>query len=192
MSAALTSVGNELKELWSGGQGRFLVVIAGGWGVLLGTRMAYPVRLPYLRSSFGLSLTAAGLLVTVLWLGSALGQLPGGMLADRYSERTVMVAGTGVVAAAPVLVLVAPTAAVLFAATALVGLGQSLYPIARITIRSEVYPDRIGSALGVAMATSDLGQTVIPPVAGVLAAAVAWQAGLGVVVPFLLLVGGLL
>jgi len=192
MSAALTSVGNELKELWSGGQGRFLVVIAGGWGVLLGTRMAYPVRLPYLRSSFGLSLTAAGLLVTVLWLGSALGQLPGGMLADRYSERTVMVAGTGVVAAAPVLVLVAPTAAVLFAATALVGLGQSLYPIARITIRSEVYPDRIGSALGVAMATSDLGQTVVPPVAGVLAAAVAWQAGLGVVVPFLLLAGGLL
>ena len=151
--------------------------------------MAYPVLLPYLRDSFGLSLTAAGLLVTVLWLGSALGQLPGGMLADRYSERTVMVAGAGLVALALVFVVVAPTAAVLFAATGLVGVGQSLYPIARITILSDIYPDRIGSALGVTMATGDLGQTVLPPVAGVLAAAIAWQAGLGFVVPLLLAIG---
>ncbi|MEF8841776.1 MAG: MFS transporter [Haloarculaceae archaeon] len=190
--SAITSIGNEAKELWGGGKGRFLVVIAGGWGILLGTRMAYPVLLPYLRSSFGLSLTAAGLLVTVLWLGSALGQLPGGVLADRYSERTVMVSGTVVVAAALVFVVAAPTPVVLFVATGLVGVGQSLYPIARITILSDIYPDRIGSALGVTMATGDLGQTVVPPVAGVLAAAIAWQAGLGFIVPLLLLIGAVL
>ena len=190
--SVLTSVREEARELWGGGKGRFLVVIASGWGLLLGTRMAYPVLLPYLRESFGLSLTAAGLLVTVLWLGSALGQLPGGVLADRYSERTVMVAGAGLVALALVFVVVAPTAAVLFAATGFVGLGQSLYPIARITILSEIYPDRIGSALGVTMATGDLGQTVLPPVAGVLAAAIAWEAGLGFVVPLLLAIGAVL
>lgn len=187
-----TSIKRELAELWGGGKGKSLVVIASGWGVLLGARMVYPVLLPYLRESFGLSLTVAGLLVTVLWLGSALGQLPGGILADRYSERVVMTAGAVVVAAALVVVTVAPTPVALFLATGLVGLGQSLYPIARITILSETYPGRIGSALGVTMATGDLGQTVFPPVAGVLAVAVAWQAGIGFLVPLLVLVGGLL
>jgi len=130
--------------------------------------------------------------VTVLWLGSALGQLPGGVLADRYSERAVMTAGTVVVALALVAVVTAQTPLVLFAATALVGLGQSLYPIARITILSDIYPGRIGSALGVTMATGDLGQTVLPPIAGALAAAVAWQLGLGFIIPLLLAVGAVL
>jgi len=182
------TIKQELTELWGGGKGKSLVAIASGWGVLLGARMVYPVLLPYLRDAFGLSLTVAGLLVTVLWLGSALGQLPGGILADRYSERLVMTVGALVVAVALVVVTVAPTPVALFLATGLVGLGQSLYPIARITILSEIYPGRIGSALGVTMATGDLGQTVLPPVAGVLAVAVAWQAGLGFLVPLLLVV----
>jgi len=154
--------------------------------------MVYPVLLPYLRESFGLTLTVAGLLVTVLWLGSAVGQLPGGVLADRYSERLVMTAGAVVVALALLLVATAPTALVLFAATGVVGLGQSLYPIARITALSSIYPDRIGSALGVTMATGDLGQTVFPPTAGFLAAALAWQAGLVFLVPLLAVVGAVI
>jgi len=185
-------VKREVRALVGGGTGRYLVAIAGGWGILLGVRMAYPVLLPYLRTSFDLSLTVAGFLVTVLWLGSALGQLPGGILADRYSERVVMTAGTVLVAGAVVMVVTAPTPLLLFVATAVVGLGQSLYPIARITILSDIYPDRIGSALGVTMATGDFGQTVFPPVAGALAATFAWQAGLGFVVPLLLVAGGVL
>ena len=181
----LASIGREAKALWGGGKGRSLIVIAGAWGFLLGTRMIYPVLLPYFRESFGLSLTVAGFLVTILWLGSAIGQLPGGVLADRYSERAVMTAGAVVVALAVLTVVVAPTAAALFAATAFVGVGQSLYPVARITLLTEMYPDRVGSALGVTMATGDLGQTVMPPIAGALAVAVAWQVGLGFMIPLL-------
>jgi MFS family permease len=147
--------------------------------------MIYPVLLPYFRDSFGLSLTVAGFLVTILWLGSAVGQLPGGILADRYSERSVMTAGAVVVAVAVTTVLLAPTAVALFAATAFVGLGQSLYPVARITILTDLYPDRVGSALGVTMATGDLGQTVMPPIAGALAVGVAWRVGLGFMIPLL-------
>ena len=182
----VASVKREATALRADGKGRSLAVIAGVWGVLLGTRMIYPVLLPYFRETFGLSLSVAGLLVTVLWLGSAVGQFPGGVLADRYSERSVMTVVAAVVAAAVLVVVAAPTAIALFVSTALVGLGQSLYPIARITILADIYPDRIGSALGVTMATGDLGQTVLPPVAGTIAAAVAWQAGLGVVAPLLL------
>lgn len=183
------SIVTEGKELWKGGKGTSLVAIAGGWGLLLGTRMIYPILLPYFRDTFDLSLTIAGFLITILWLGSAVGQLPGGILADRYSERIVMAASAIIVGVALVLVVTAPTAIVLFVATGIVGLGQSLYPIARITILSHIYPDRIGSALGVTMATGDLGQTVLPPVAGVLAVAIAWQAGLSFLIPLLFIVG---
>jgi len=179
----IASIRREAGILWSEGRGPPLGAIAGTWGLLLGTRMIYPVLLPTLRETFDLSLAVAGLLVTILWLGSALGQLPSGMLADRFSERSVMAVGTLVAALGVSLVVAAPTAAVLFAATALVGLGQSLYPIARITILTDMYPDRIGSALGVTMATGDLGQTVFPPLAGAVAAAIAWQVGLGMMVP---------
>jgi membrane protein len=65
--------------------------------------MIYPVLLPYFRDAFGLSLTIAGLLVTILWLGSAVGQLPGGIFADRYSERLVLATGAILVAVALVV-----------------------------------------------------------------------------------------
>jgi MFS family permease len=183
----LAPISRELRILYSGDRGRSLLVIAGSWGLLVGTRMIYPVLLPHFREAFGLSLTVAGFLVTLLWLGSAVGQLPGGILADRYTERSVMVASAIVVALAILTVVVAPTAAALFVATVCVGLGQSLYPIARITVLTEMYPDRIGSALGVTMATGDLGQTVLPPIAGALAVGIAWQIGLGFMIPLLVI-----
>jgi len=187
--SAYTLIINGTKDLWKDGKGPSLVAISVGWGLLLGTRMIYPILLPYFRSSFDLSLTVAGFLVTILWLGSAVGQLPSGLLADKYSERTLLAISVVLVAIALIFVITAPTAFILFVATALVGLGQSLYPVARITMLSDIYSDRLGSALGITMATGDLGQTVLPPVAGVLAVAIAWQAGLGFMIPLLLLVG---
>lgn len=76
----------------------------------------------------------AGFLLTFLLLGSALGQLPGEILADRCSKRFVMVPSVVVVAVALGSASVAPNPLALFAATGAVELGQSLYQIARITI----------------------------------------------------------
>ena len=185
----LQGIGREARALWGKGRGTALVAIAGTWGLLVGTRMIYPVVLPYLQSAYGLSLTVAGLLVTVLWLFGSIGQLPGGVLADRYDERTLMAASTVVVAVALGFVVTAATPVVLFVATALWGLGHSLYPIARITFLSTLYPDRLGSALGVTMATGDVGQTLLPPIAAVLAVAFVWEVGLGFVAPLLFAAG---
>ena len=184
-----TVLRREARALWSEGRGPSLVVVATGWGLLVGTRMIYPIIIPYFESSFGLSLALAGLLVSVLWLCGALGQLPGGLLADRYDERWIMGASLLIVALALVFVVTAVDVWVLFVATAVWGLGHSLYPISRITFLSTSYSSRLGSALGVTMATGDVGQTVLPPIAAVLAAALAWQAGLGFVVPFLVVAG---
>jgi len=186
------TIGRSVGALRGEGRGRVLLTVALGWGLLVGTRMSYPVLLPYIRGAYGLSLSVAGLLVTVLWLGSALGQLPGGVLADRFNERHVMTAGLLIVAAALTFVAFANSAIAVFLGTAMVGLGLSLYPIARITVLTEIYPDAVGSALGITMATGDTGQTILPPIVGFLAAAVAWQLGIGLLVPGFLLLAGLL
>lgn len=183
------SLKNELRGLWAGGDGVSLGAVALGWGLLNGVRMVYPVLLPHLQNAYGLTLTTAGLLVTVLWLSVSVGQVPSGILADRHNESAIMAASTVVVGTALTLVVVASSTLVLFAATALWGLGHALYPIARITFLSKLYDNRLGSALGVTMATGDIGQTVLPPVATALTAAVAWQLGLWFIVPVLGIVG---
>ena len=184
-----TVLRQEVQGLWGDGKGISLVAVAIGWGLLNGTRMVYPVIIPYLQTDFGLSLTVAGSLVSVLWFFAAIGQLPGGVLADRYNERSIMIVSMASVAVALSLVITSSSSIILFAATAVWGLGHSLYPIARITFLSNLYSGRLGSALGVTMATGDIGQTVLPPVATVLAAAIAWQIGLGFIVPVLVLAG---
>ena len=180
----LTSLRHEIDALWSGGKGKKLLAIALGWGLLNGIRMIYPVLLPSLSESFGLTLTTAGLLVTLIWITYALGQVPSGVLADRYGERTILTAGLVIVAVAVLLTVLASTTWSLFAATGLIGVGLSLYPVARITVLSDLYPDRLGRVLGITMATGDTGQTVLPLVAGVLIG-LTWHVGLVFVVPLL-------
>ncbi len=188
----VTGIKQESRNLLGDGKGKILAPVAIGWGLLIGTRMVYPVVLPHLRTTYDLTFTTAGFLITILWLGSAIGQLPSGVLTDRYSERSLMVTSTLVVASSILVVMFAPSAIVLFAATGILGLGLSLYPIARITILTETYPDRLGSALGVTMATGDLGQTLFPPLAGLLAVTFVWQFGFGFIVPLLLILAVIL
>jgi len=164
-----------------------LAAVAITWGLINGTRMIYPVVVPYIQSSFTLSLTVAGSLISVLWFFTAIGQLPGGILADRYKEQVLMMISILIIVFSLSIIIVSSSAVVLFAATALWGIGHSLFPIARITFLSNLYSERLGSALGITMAAGDVGQTILPLIATVLAAVIAWQIGIGFVIPLLIL-----
>lgn len=166
-----------------------LVVVAAGWGLSIGVRLIYPALLPHLRAWYGFDLTTAGLLLAVLWVVYALGQLPGGLLADRFGERRVL--GISLVLSAGFLafVVTAPSVVVLFGATACFALAAALYAVPRVTVLVHLYPDRMGSAIGVSMAAGDVGNTVLPPIAAVLAAVAMWQVGFGVWIPVLLIAG---
>ncbi|SFC16975.1 Sugar phosphate permease [Halobiforma haloterrestris] len=174
-------------ELWSEGRGPILVAVAGGWFLSLGVRMIYPAVLPQLRAAYGLDLTRSGLLITALWVAYALGQLPGGVLDDRIGGGRVLVASTGVSAVALTFVVVAGSVPVLFAATILFGFATALYGVARFTILTTNYPDHGGTAIGLTMAAGDLGNTLLPPLAGALAVALAWELGFAAAIPLFLL-----
>jgi len=60
----------------------------------IGVRFAYPTLLPFFQTSFGISLSVASLLVSLLWVAYAVGQFPGGVLGDRFGEGNILVAST--------------------------------------------------------------------------------------------------
>lgn len=59
----------------------------------------------------------------------------------------------------------------------------------RYTALADLYPDRIGTATGVSLASADAGQSVVPPLAGIIAVATLWEAGLGFAIPLFLVAG---
>lgn len=176
-----------IADLWSGGRGKMLLTIAFGWFLSISVRMIYPALLPHLRSGYDLTLTTAGLLLTVLWLAYAGGQLPGGILADWVGERLLLIASSLLAATMLAFLIIADSAIVLFLATALFGVGTALYGVSRFTILNKIYPDQLGTATGVTLAAGDLGNAVMPPAAGFVAAAVTWQYGFGFAVPLFVL-----
>ncbi|SNR38321.1 MFS transporter [Halorubrum vacuolatum] len=184
----LSAFGSELKHLGSDGRGSLLLAIGAGWGLTTGARTIYPVLLPHLRASYGLTLTGAGALLTVLFATYALGQLPGGILADRIGERKTLTLSLGVSSVALLFVVLSRSSPVLFVLTALFGFGVGLYAIARFTAIATLYPERYGTAIGVTNAAPEVGQAVLPPVAGVVAAAVGWQFGFGFAIPLFLII----
>ncbi len=175
------------RELWSDGRGWILVGVAGGWFLSLGVRLIFPPLLPYLRETFSLGLTAAGLLLTVLWVAYALGQFPGGIAGDRLGEGNALVISTVVSGAMIAVIAVSNAAWMLFAATALFGFSTALFGPSRFTILSAIYDDRDGTAVGLTLSAGEAGNAILPVLAGVLAAAVSWRLGFGVTVPLFFL-----
>ena len=174
-------------DLWDGTRERMLLSVAFGWFLSISLRMVYPALLPYLRTDYNLTLTTAGLLLSVLWVAYACGQLPGGILADWAGERLLLIASSVLAATMLALVIVSGSPSILFVATALFGIGTALYGVSRFTILEKIYPEQLGTATGVTMAAGDLGNSVMPPVAGSIAVIAAWQFGFGFAIPLFLL-----
>lgn len=186
-SERLSAAKDGAIDLWSGGRGKVLTAVAGGWFLSIGVRMIYPVMVPYLRSVYGLNLTSAGLLLTTLFLAYAVGQFPGGILSDRFGERVTLSVSALISAVTLTFVVTARSPIILFAATALFGFGTALYAVGRYTVLTRLYTDRLGAANGITAASQDAGQSIMPPIASVIAAATLWQYGFGFAVPLFLL-----
>jgi len=182
-----TDIKRTVRTLWADDRSSILLAIAVGWFLSLGVRLVYPVMLPHLRAEYNLTLTTSGLLLTVLWVAYALGQLPGGILADRIGEGMIMVVSTLISAATLFLVATARSPVVLYAATAMFGLGTALYGVARYTALSDLFPESDGTAIGLTLAAGDAGNTILPPFAGFIAVTFAWQYGFGFTIPLFVL-----
>lgn len=125
--------------------------------------MLLPPLFPAFIREFGLSYSELGLLVTVFFVISGVGQALAGFLVDRVGARPVLFAALGCFVAAAVAAATAQGYDGLALAAGLAGLGNSpFHPVDFTILNKRVSAPRLGHAFSVHGITGNLGWGLAP------------------------------
>ena len=139
-------------------------------------QILYPL-FPLLRREFGLNHLQLGEIAAAFTIVLALGSLPLGMLADRFSRRMVISAGVMLWSAATFLSGLAGSFHSLLFARALVGVGEAAYTPAGTAMISATFPKRVRARVqGVFDVGMFIGGATGIAMGGILAEWVGWRA----------------
>jgi MFS family permease len=118
----------------------------------------------FLKADFtGATNATIGFAVTLAWVGSALPRLPTGYLLTRV-PRHYVVGATGLILAGASLFIAAATSVEgVMVGAFLVGLASGSYFIAANPLVSELFPDRVGQAIGIHGMASQVGAVAASP-----------------------------
>jgi len=129
-----------------------------------------------LARELSLSATQTGLLSSAFFLTFAAVQIPIGILIDRYGPKRVLLATTVVAVAGTVLFALAPSASLLIAARALMGLGCSTFFMAPLVIYARRFPpERFAVLTSIQMGGANLGTLAATAPLAASAAAIGWR-----------------
>lgn len=124
-----------------------------------------PPLFPALIVEFGLSYSALGLLVTVFFVVSGIGQAVSGFVVDRIGARPVLYAALGCFVVSALVAASAQGWATLMLAAALAGLGNSpFHPVDFTILNRRVSRPRLGHAFSVHGISGSLGWAAAPVV----------------------------
>jgi FSR family fosmidomycin resistance protein-like MFS transporter len=148
---------------------------------------------PLLQAQFGLSYAAIGALKTVYSGGMAVGQMPSGMLADRYGGVRILALGTLLVGVGYGLAGFTGSLYGVIAGLLLAGLGGSTqHPIASSLVAGAFSGLRSRTALGTYNFSGDLGKVALPAVFALLAATLGWRDTLIIIAAFAAVAAGVI
>lgn len=134
------------------------------------------VLLPVWAAEFGLTLAQVGLIRTCYTGAMAAGQIPVGLLAERWGERGLLAAGTMLTAAAFVASGWAGGFVSLLVLLVVAGGGSGVqHPLASSLVARAWETGARRTALGTYNFSGDLGKVAVPALVGLAAAAVGWR-----------------
>jgi len=136
-------------------------------GVAHGTshffHMLLPPLFPFFKDSFGVGYAELGLLVTLFFVISGIGQALSGFLVDRVGARPVLLASFGCFAAAGFAAAAATGMQGLMWAAALAAVGNSpFHPVDFTILNRRVSQSRLGHAFSVHGISGNLGWAAAP------------------------------
>lgn len=178
-------------ELSSNEPDRYLLLaLSGGNFVQIGIRLLLGALVPSLLVFFETTTSRVGLALTGMWAIYALMQFPSGLLADRFSERPLMLAGLVGTIAGTVLVGMAPSLLFFGIAVMMLGAGSGLYYSPASSLISRTYADK-GGALSVLTASAGLAGLIYPSLGSTINIRFSWRLTvlltLGITIPLLLI-----
>lgn len=139
--------------------------------------MLLPPLFPWFIRDFGLSYSELGLLVTLFFVISGVGQALAGFLVDRVGARPVLFIALACFAGAALAAATAQGYTGLMLASALAGLGNApFHPVDFTILNKRVSQPRLGHAFSVHGITGNLGWAAAPVfLAGITAATGSWR-----------------
>ena len=126
--------------------------------------------------AFGLTFTQAGVLMTVFFVISGLGQALAGMVVDRTGSKPVLLCGVLLLALSGLLLGAAQNYAMLMLAAGVAGAGNSVFHPADFTIiNRRVSKVRLGYAFAVHGLSGNLGWAAAPLLMTMVASNAGWR-----------------
>lgn len=145
---------------------------------------------PWLKVAFDLSYAELGLLMTVFFIVSGVGQALAGFIVDRVGARTVLFCGIALLCIAALVLASAQHYAMLLAGSMLAGLGNSVFHPADFTLLNKrVSAPRLSHAFSVHGIAGSLGWAAAPLFLAPIAGLAGWRSALlaAACIPFFLL-----
>ena len=140
-----------------------------------------PPLFPWLMEDFSLGYTDVGLLTTVFFVISGVGQAMAGFVVDRVGALRVLVFGVAMLALSGVMLGLSNSYAMLMLTAAVAGAGNSIFHPADFTLLNHrVSQPRLGHAFSVHGLSGNLGWAVAPVFMAGIASVAGWHvAGFG-------------
>lgn len=116
--------------------------------------------------------TAAGW-ISVYYLGITLGRLVNGFLSARWSSRTLIRLGQGLITAGVLLLIVSPAGWLILIGFICIGMGCApIYPSMLHETPNRFGAENSSRLMGIQMASAYLGTTLVPPAVGLVSGAI--------------------
>lgn len=145
------------------GDGGVIALVSSAHGVSHFFHLVLPPMFPWLREAFGLSYAELGLLMTVLFTVSGIGQALAGFLVDRVGPAPVMQAALALFAGGATLIGLASSWEWLVAGAVLIGLGNApFHPVDYSILNARVATPRLGHAYAMHGVAGSLGWALAP------------------------------
>lgn len=126
-------------------------------------QLVLPTLYLSLSNEFGYEFTELGLLVSIFFLVSCLGQASSGFIVDRVGPAPIMYFGLGSFVVAALLIATANGYVMLLLAALIAGIGNSIFhPVDYSIINHRVTPKRLGHAFSVHGLTGYVGWALTP------------------------------
>jgi FSR family fosmidomycin resistance protein-like MFS transporter len=126
-------------------------------------QLIVPPLFPWLAAAFTLTNTQLGLLMTVFFVVSCVGQALAGFVVDRYGARRVLFGGLACLSLAAFGLAASPGYAAMFAFMALAGLGNCVFhPVDFSILNARVSQQRLGHAYAAHGISGNLGWALAP------------------------------
>lgn len=145
-------------------------------------QLIVPPLFPWIGAAFGLTHVQLGMLLTVFFVVSCVGQALAGFVVDRYGARRVLFGGMACLSAAALGLALSPSYAAMFAFMALAGLGNCVFhPVDFSILNGRVSQPRLGHAYAAHGISGNLGWALAPVFVVGIAQASSWRVALGAV-----------